>query len=76
MFNDQILADVPNLVWAVIEDNKVFVATSVLVRDTDEEMRDVTAFIEREGLVCTSDKRLPDPNYLHGQVRYRWFEYA
>lgn len=72
-FSDQILVDLDWLAYADIEDGKVFMIRSVLVRDTDEILQPVFNFINTNGYTLVEDRTEDDEMYLHRRARIqRW----
>lgn len=70
---NQVLVDIDHLAYADIEDGKVFMIRSVLVRDTDEILQPVFNFINTNGYTLVEDRTEDDEMYLHRRARIqRW----
>lgn len=65
--------DVDGVIYADVEDGKVFVICSALVNDTNAEMSKVMQEVEDRGLSLESDTEEDNPRYLSGKARVRWF---
>lgn len=71
--NERVLADIDGVIFANIEDGRLFMVTSALLPDNSDEISAVLELAQSAGLAQVSEEVCESALFFGGIERRRWF---